>query len=92
MDSYDPFILVLSGQSDLRRVMEFAVMEPFNQRALILTRKCNVMSLQIFHQIRIFYPDRLENPGLPLCYRLFLIGTHDDFVTDDHFYYLIRLH
>jgi len=32
MDSYDPFILVLSGQSDLRRVMEFAVMEPFNQR------------------------------------------------------------
>ena len=32
MDSYDPFILVLSGQSDLGRVMEFAVMEPFNQR------------------------------------------------------------
>jgi general secretion pathway protein A len=32
MDSYDPFILVLSGQSDLRRIMEFAVMEPFNQR------------------------------------------------------------
>jgi type II secretory pathway predicted ATPase ExeA len=32
MDSYDPFILVLSGQSDLRRVIEFAVMEPFNQR------------------------------------------------------------
>jgi len=35
MDSYDPFILVLSGQSDLRRVMEFAVMEPFNQRISI---------------------------------------------------------
>ena len=32
MDSYDPFILALSGQSDLRRIMEFAVMEPFNQR------------------------------------------------------------
>jgi general secretion pathway protein A len=32
MDSYDPFILILSGQSDLRRIMEFAVMEPFNQR------------------------------------------------------------
>jgi type II secretory pathway predicted ATPase ExeA len=32
MDSYDPFILVLSGQSDLRRVMEFAIMEPLNQR------------------------------------------------------------
>jgi type II secretory pathway predicted ATPase ExeA len=32
MDSFDPFILVLSGQSVLRRTMEFAVMEPFNQR------------------------------------------------------------
>ncbi|MDH3878108.1 MAG: AAA family ATPase [Desulfobacterales bacterium] len=32
MDSYDPFILVLAGQSDLRRIMEFAVMEPLNQR------------------------------------------------------------
>ena len=32
MDSYDPFILILSGQSDIRRIMDFAVMEPFNQR------------------------------------------------------------
>lgn len=32
MDSYDPFILILSGQSDLRRTMDFAVMEPFSQR------------------------------------------------------------
>jgi general secretion pathway protein A len=32
MDSYDPFVLVLSGQSDLRRTLEFAVMEPLNQR------------------------------------------------------------
>src|SRR4030042_399084 len=35
MDSYDPFILILCGQSDLRRTMEFAVMEPFNQRIAI---------------------------------------------------------
>jgi general secretion pathway protein A len=35
MDSYDPFILVLSGQSDLRRTMDFAVMEPFKQRIAI---------------------------------------------------------
>jgi type II secretory pathway predicted ATPase ExeA len=35
MDSYDPFILVLSAQSDMRRVMEFAVMEPFSQRIAI---------------------------------------------------------
>ena len=35
MDSYDPFILILSGQSDLRRTLEFAVMEPLNQRIAI---------------------------------------------------------
>jgi len=35
MDSYDPFVLVLSGQSDLKRTMEFAVMEPLNQRIAI---------------------------------------------------------
>jgi general secretion pathway protein A len=35
MDSYDPFVLVLSGQSDLRRTMEFAVLEPLNQRIAI---------------------------------------------------------
>ena len=29
MDSFDPFILILSGQSDMRRTLEFAVMEPF---------------------------------------------------------------
>ena len=32
MDSFDPFILILAGQSDLRRTMDFAVMEPFAQR------------------------------------------------------------
>ena len=32
MDSYEPFILILAGQSDLRRIMEFAVMEPLAQR------------------------------------------------------------
>jgi general secretion pathway protein A len=32
MDSFDPFILILCGQSDLRRVMDFSVMEPFAQR------------------------------------------------------------
>lgn len=35
MDSYDPFILILSGHSELRRTMEFAIMEPFNQRITI---------------------------------------------------------
>lgn len=32
MDSFDPFLLILSGQSDLKRLMNFAVMEPLNQR------------------------------------------------------------
>ncbi|HUV07778.1 MAG TPA: AAA family ATPase [Spirochaetia bacterium] len=35
MDSYDPFVLVLAGQSDLRRIMDFAVMEPLSQRIAI---------------------------------------------------------
>ena len=32
MDSFDPFLLILAGDSELRRVMDFAVMEPFAQR------------------------------------------------------------
>jgi type II secretory pathway predicted ATPase ExeA len=32
MDSCDPFIFILSGQSDLRRIMDYAIMEPFSQR------------------------------------------------------------
>jgi type II secretory pathway predicted ATPase ExeA len=44
MDSYDPFILILAGQSDLRRVMEFSVMEPFKQRIAI---GCHMPGLSI---------------------------------------------
>lgn len=32
MDSFDPFILVLSGHLELRRTMDLGVMEDFNQR------------------------------------------------------------
>ncbi len=32
MDSYEPFILILAGQTDLKRIMDFAVMEPLSQR------------------------------------------------------------
>lgn len=35
MDSYDPFILVLAGQSELKRTLDFAVMEPLAQRLAI---------------------------------------------------------
>jgi type II secretory pathway predicted ATPase ExeA len=42
MDSYEPFILILAGQSDLRRIMEFAVMEPLAQR---LRMRCHMPPL-----------------------------------------------
>ncbi len=32
MDSFDPFILILCGQSDLRRIMDYAILEAFSQR------------------------------------------------------------
>lgn len=32
MDSIDPFILILAGQSELKRVMDYAIMEPLAQR------------------------------------------------------------
>jgi type II secretory pathway predicted ATPase ExeA len=32
MDSFDPFILVLAGHTELARIMDFAVHEPFSQR------------------------------------------------------------
>jgi type II secretory pathway predicted ATPase ExeA len=35
MDSYDPFILIMAGQSEFKRIMEYAVMAPLNQRIKI---------------------------------------------------------
>lgn len=32
IDSYDPYILILAGQSELKRTMDYAIMEPFAQR------------------------------------------------------------
>ena len=70
MDSYEPFILLLAGQSDLRRIMEFAVMEPLAQR---LRMRCHMPPLTpeetaayVEHHLRlagatepIFTPDAL---------------------------------
>jgi general secretion pathway protein A len=42
MDSYDPFILILSGQSEFRRIMEYAVMAPLNQRIKIRYHMCGL--------------------------------------------------
>ncbi|MEN7974145.1 MAG: AAA family ATPase [Verrucomicrobiota bacterium] len=35
MDSFDPFILILAGQIDLRKTMELGVMEAFSQRVAL---------------------------------------------------------
>lgn len=32
MDSFDPFLLILAGQSDLKRVMDYAILESLSQR------------------------------------------------------------
>lgn len=42
MDSFDPFLLILSGQSDLKRMMDYAVMEPFSQR---IRMRCHMTGL-----------------------------------------------
>lgn len=36
MDSFDPFILILSGQSEMSRTVNFAVMEPLKQRLAMI--------------------------------------------------------
>lgn len=67
MDSYDPFILVLSAQPDLRRVMEFAVMEPFNQRIAMR-----------YHMP----PLDLEQTRAYVAHHLKLAGAHEPFFND----------
>jgi type II secretory pathway predicted ATPase ExeA len=32
MDSHDPFVLILAGQSELKRIIDYAIMEPLAQR------------------------------------------------------------
>jgi len=44
MDSFDPFILILAGQSELRRIMEYSIMEPLAQR---LTMRYHMPPLSI---------------------------------------------
>ena len=67
MDSYDPFILVLSGQSDLRRIMEFAVMEPFNQR------------IAMRYHLPALSPQQTKDYGL---HHLKLAGAQEPIVDD----------
>lgn len=57
MDSFDPFILILAGQSELRRIMEFAIMEPLNQRVAIRYHMPGLQPQQtrqyIIHQLNL---------------------------------------
>jgi type II secretory pathway predicted ATPase ExeA len=68
MDSYDPFILIIAGQSDLRRVMEYAVMEPFAQR------------LAMRYHMPPLTPDE---SAAYLRHHLQLAGTKEAIFTDD---------
>ena len=61
MDSCDPFILILAGQSDLRRVMEFAVMEPFKQRIAI---RYHMPGLNV-EETKIYISHHLKLAGAP---------------------------
>jgi type II secretory pathway predicted ATPase ExeA len=67
MDSFDPFILILSAQPDLRRVMEFAVMEPFNQRIAMR-----------YHMP----PLSLEQTRQYVSHHLELAGAHEPLLND----------
>jgi general secretion pathway protein A len=42
MDSYDSFILIMAGQSEFKRIMEYAVMAPLNQRIKIRYHMCGL--------------------------------------------------
>jgi len=68
MDSFDPFILILAGQTDLRRAMDFAVMEPFAQR---LGMRYHMPPLS------------LQETGQYLRHHMELAGAHEPIFSDD---------
>jgi len=68
MDSFDPFIMVLAGQSELRRIFDYAVMEPFAQR------------LGMRYQMPPLSPDET---GDYIQQHLALAGAHDPIFHDD---------
>jgi len=68
MDSYDPFILILCGQSDLKRLMDFAILEPFAQR---LAMRFHMPPLQ---------PDETHRY---LQHHMALVGAHEPIFSED---------
>jgi general secretion pathway protein A len=75
MDSYDPFILILAGQSDLRRVLEFAVMEPLNQR---IAMRCHLAPLSV-QETKLYVAHHLKLAGAmqPLLDERALEAVHE---------------
>lgn len=61
MDSFDPFILILCGQSDLRRVMDYAILESFSQR---LALRYHMGSLD-GGQTKTYVESQLKHAGAP---------------------------
>jgi type II secretory pathway predicted ATPase ExeA len=68
MDSFDPFIMVLAGQSELKRIFDYAVMEPFAQR------------LGMRYHMPPLSPDET---GAYIQQHLALAGAHDPIFHDD---------
>ena len=59
MDSCDPFVLILAGQSDLRRTMEFSIMEPLAQR---LAMRFHIAPLQL-HEVEGYLIHHIQLAG-----------------------------
>lgn len=68
MDSFDPFVLILSGQTELGRTMDFAVMEPFSQR------------LALRYHMPPLGP---EQSGLYVTEQMNLAGAREPIFSDD---------
>ncbi len=67
MDSFEPFMLILAGQSELKRIMEFAVLEPLNQRVAIRYHMPGLSPEQTHHYI---------------THQLKLAGAHEPILDD----------
>lgn len=68
MDSCDPFILILTGQSDVRRLLDRVVLEPLAQR-LTMT----------YH----FHPLSLTETANYVAHHLALVGVKEPLLTQD---------
>lgn len=68
MDSLEPFILIFAGQSDLDRIMDYAIMEPLSQR------------LRLRYHMPALRP---EETGPYIAHQLLLAGTKEPLFAQD---------